>query len=979
MKKALLSLAVAMLTSVTTIAQLPGCATTVSTFPYNEGFETGFGNWTNIAGDIFDWTRDSGGTTSGSTGPGTGSNASTWYMYIETSSPRVNGDDALLESDCFDFSALTAPTIEFYYHMYGATIGTLELLISTDGVIWTSIWSLSGNQGNAWNTATVDLSAYAGQTVGFRFSGVSGTSFTGDAAIDGLYIYNATPMAFASSTVTQTNTTNVESCAVDAEIIGIEVVTTGSTTPIDLTQLRIRTNGSTAPLADIANIDIYYTGTTGTFSTGTLFGSAAPAGVGTNIFVNGTQTLAPGTNYFWVAYDMAAGSTPGNVIDGLCNNVTVGGSNYTPTVTAPAGNRTIIACTPTPGNVGKTNLTAWFRATDLANGNVTSWTTAYPTGASAITVTEAGAPYPVATETPGGSSSNYNTTIYFDTTNLVANISTNLRALETNATLDLLDNLYAGDEGTFFGTYYFPTYFDNNDHIVCYNEGSGAASFDAIQFRNLGVNGRYAIGHLPTNTANATRNWGENHLPATISQRGNRSGVATMTQYENSLLNLTSSASQATGSVGLRFGYKVGTNTSQYKGFMDEFIFFDKDLSNNEMRRVDSYLAVKYGITLENGAGGTQGDYLSTTSVTIWDADNASGYHNNVIGIGRDDSQELLQKQSHSFYDTTRVYVGTLAATNVTNAGSFSADVSYVMVGDDQGKMCSTVASNAEIPGTCGLYSRLEREWKVTRTNMADDIGMDFTLNACAIPGSVAIADLRFLVDDDGDFSNGGTTCYFNGDGTGITISYANPVITVRGISTTHISNNTTMFVTVASVQQITPLPVELINFSGECKDESIELNWSTLTEDNNDFFAIERSRDGVSYEKLAEIKGAGNSLVLNEYQWVDMEPLPATSFYRLSQTDFDGAKSIFQTISLNCDVKETVLLYPNPFEDQFIMNAGSDGTITIIDLTGKVLSEEQFQAGVSTIGTESLSKGTYIARIILSNGTIEDKKLVKL
>ncbi len=56
------------------------CGTTISTFPYNEGFETGTGGWTQDGGDNFDWTRDSAGTPSSNTGPHTG-NASTWYMY----------------------------------------------------------------------------------------------------------------------------------------------------------------------------------------------------------------------------------------------------------------------------------------------------------------------------------------------------------------------------------------------------------------------------------------------------------------------------------------------------------------------------------------------------------------------------------------------------------------------------------------------------------------------------------------------------------------------------------------------------------------------------------------------------------------------------------------------------------------------------------------------------------------------------------
>jgi hypothetical protein len=84
------------------------------------------------------------------------------------------------------------------------------------------------------------------------------------------HIIPITPMTYTSSTASQPNTTNLDICATDAEIIRVEVVTAGSVSPLDFTQLRIRTNGSTAPTVDITNIDVYYTGTSNSFSSATL-------------------------------------------------------------------------------------------------------------------------------------------------------------------------------------------------------------------------------------------------------------------------------------------------------------------------------------------------------------------------------------------------------------------------------------------------------------------------------------------------------------------------------------------------------------------------------------------------------------------------------------------------------------------------------------------------------------------------------------
>ena len=179
--------------------QYPLCANTVSTFPYNEGFETGLGLWVNSAGDNFDWTRDSGGTPSSNTGPANGNATSTWYMYIETSWPRVTGDVANFESPCFDLSACATPEVTFAYHMYGASTGSLLLEVeSTLGSgIWITIWTLAGDQGNVWNSATVSLAAYVGTSIKLRFRGLRGTSYSGDIAVDDLAV-SCTPTAGCS-------------------------------------------------------------------------------------------------------------------------------------------------------------------------------------------------------------------------------------------------------------------------------------------------------------------------------------------------------------------------------------------------------------------------------------------------------------------------------------------------------------------------------------------------------------------------------------------------------------------------------------------------------------------------------------------------------------------------------------------------------------------------------------------------------------
>jgi hypothetical protein len=164
------------------------CQTTITTYPYSESYETNPNTWENVLGDDdIDWTRQSGSTPSSSTGP-TAAQDGSYYYFTESS---VNGTGfpnktAILSGPCFDLAGESSAQFSFYYHMYGTSMGSLVLEASTDGTNWTSLWSLSGDQGNSWQQATVNLSSYVGNTVQLRFLGTTGSNYYSDMAIDNL-------------------------------------------------------------------------------------------------------------------------------------------------------------------------------------------------------------------------------------------------------------------------------------------------------------------------------------------------------------------------------------------------------------------------------------------------------------------------------------------------------------------------------------------------------------------------------------------------------------------------------------------------------------------------------------------------------------------------------------------------------------------------------------------------------------------------
>jgi GEVED domain-containing protein/putative BNR repeat neuraminidase len=150
----------------------------------------------------------------------------------------------------------------------------------------------------------------------------------------------ATPMAYSSSTATQTVTTPVSPPATNAQIIGVQIVTTGTLSPIGVTSFTFNTNGSTNPATDISRARLFYTGTSPVFATTLQFGGYinSPSG---SFQITGSQQLAQGTNYFWLTYDVPSTATMNDTLDAECNSMVVASITRTPTVQAPAGNRVI--------------------------------------------------------------------------------------------------------------------------------------------------------------------------------------------------------------------------------------------------------------------------------------------------------------------------------------------------------------------------------------------------------------------------------------------------------------------------------------------------------------------------------------------------------------------------------------------------------------------------------------------------------------
>ena len=180
------------------------------------------------------------------------------------------------------------------------------------------------------------------------------------------------------------------------------------------------------------------------------------------------------------------------------------------------------------------------------------------------------------------------------------------------------------------------------------------------------------------------------------------------------------------------------------------------------------------------------------------------------------------------------------------------------------------------------------------------------------------------------------------------------------------------------SVEDPSALPITLIDFTAKAAGKKIRLDWETGTEENNDYFTIERSLDGKHFEHVFTKKGAGNSKVNQYYFGYDASPYKDISYYRLKQTDFDGKYVYSDIISVNLQGENmaselNLKVYPNPVSNQLIhvdLDAQNNAkyTMSIINEIGQQIFTDSYDALVGNNSYEihlpNVVPGMYVLEI---------------
>ena len=190
-------------------------------------------------------------------------------------------------------------------------------------------------------------------------------------------------------------------------------------------------------------------------------------------------------------------------------------------------------------------------------------------------------------------------------------------------------------------------------------------------------------------------------------------------------------------------------------------------------------------------------------------------------------------------------------------------------------------------------------------------------------------------------------------------------------------------------VTEVIPiLPITLASFELSVEGCEVAIDWTTSSEQNSDYFVVERSMDGSAFESVGKVLGAGESEQLRAYSLADREPFSGTSYYRLKQVGISGdiQYSRLEVLQNPCAAAPSFSLYPNPNQGNvslaFEAMTSSSVAIHFLDLAGKKVSTPQsyaLETGKHRLTlSHGLSEGLYFCVMSVNDQVIVKKMVVR-
>jgi len=243
----------------------------------------------------------------------------------------------------------------------------------------------------------------------------------------------------------------------------------------------------------------------------------------------------------------------------------------------------------------------------------------------------------------------------------------------------------------------------------------------------------------------------------------------------------------------------------------------------------------------------------------------------------------------------------------------------------------------------------------------------------------------EYFFDTDPGFGNGTAIPFGTGLGTNVAdFSFGAPLNSLPNglhylfVRTREVNGKWSLTNVIQFLKDI-PLPVKLTYFNVKAEGKKAHLSWQTATEQNSDRFDIERSVDGLRFEKIGAVNAAGNSNIHIDYNFFDLAPKNGINYYRLKEVDIDSRQQFSEIRTAHFGDDAVFALYNNPTN-------GSDLKLTInvlpsvlsvFDASGRKVKEMNITSGSNSLSVAGLASGTYLAVLNKDGKVIGVEKFV--
>ncbi len=392
-----------------------------------------------------------------------------------------------------------------------------------------------------------------------------------------------------------------------------------------------------------------------------------------------------------------------------------------------------------------------------------------------------------------------------------------------------------------------------------------------------------------------------------------------------------------------------GESSNYFKGKIGDLLYYNEPKMNfARVRIITNYLSARYNIALDPAAQVFDLDYADNLTSTF------SDFNKGVAGIGQISGQIHGDSKGES-------------ELRIRNA-SFNASTAFLMWGDNGESLTNTwPVSSQSLPS--GVIERSAKAWHFSSNPITGIEHADFYIRYSTAQNAPAFsADpslLKLLVSSDPDDFSGASVYP-------VTTILSGHIAEFDGIP---VSNG--MFVSLGNSSAIYPLPIELLSFTAKLVGKTVDLNWVTASERNNDYFIVERAGEDLIWKEILRKPGAGNSNLTLYYHDKDRYPLSGISYYRLKQVDDDGQYKYSDVVSVlnsTSSTSEDIYLFPNPSRSGMVYLrlpaafSKTDAKVSIYNVSGIKVRETVLNEGAALreLNYGNLSPGVYFVNVCL-------------